>query len=264
VGALLAFVPALFTWKALATAFVIHALSTLGVTVGYHRLLTHRSYKTFKPIEYLLSWFGSLSLQGGPIKWTAIHRLHHQHSDEPEDPHSPKHGFFWAHALWLFAFDPQFDPYEKYSRYAADLASDPGHRLIERLAPLSQVLLAVALYVWGGWPCVVWGGFVRLVYVYHMTWFINSASHTWGYRTYKTTDDSRNLWWLALLSFGEGWHNNHHAFPNSARHGLRFWEIDFSWMIIRGMRMLGLVRDVRVPSPTDTPDVAMAPTVESA
>jgi stearoyl-CoA desaturase (delta-9 desaturase) len=247
IGALLAFMPFLFTWKALGTALALQLICGLGITIGYHRLLTHRSFRTVKPIEYFLSWLGSLSWQGGPIKWAATHRLHHQHSDEQGDPHSPNHGFFWSHALWCFTFDAQFDPYSKYSGYALDLARDPGHVFIERTTPFWPFLLALLLYVWGGWPCVIWGVFVRLVYVYHATWFVNSASHVWGYRNFNTTDQSRNLWWVALLSFGEGWHNNHHAYPRSARHGLRFWEIDLSWWVIRAMQIMGLARDIRLP-----------------
>lgn len=246
-GALLVFVPALFTWKALFTALVLQFICGLGVTVGYHRLLTHRSFKTIKPLEYLFSWLGSLSLEGGPILWVATHRLHHQHSDDDEDPHSPKHGFFWAHALWCFIYDPEFDPLEKHGRYAKDLARDRGHVWIERLTPLSQVLVGVALYLWGGWSCVVWAGFLRLVYVYHITWLVNSASHTWGYQTYKTGDDSRNLWWVAFFALGEGWHNNHHAFPNSARHGMKRWEFDVSWLVIRTLALLGLAKEIRMP-----------------
>ena len=247
VGALLAFLPSFFTWRALGTAVVLAIVGGLGITVGYHRLLTHRSFRAPKPLEYLLSWIGSLNWQGGPIKWTATHRLHHQHSDDDEDPHSPRHGFFWSHAWWVFTFDPRFDPFDKYRRYAEDLARDRGHLLIERSLGVSQFLLAAALYAWGGWPCVVWGVFVRLVYAYHSTWFVNSAAHVWGYRTYETTDDSRNLWWVALTSFGEGWHNNHHAYPRSARHGMKRWEIDVSWLAIRGLRLVGLARDVRLP-----------------
>lgn len=246
-AALLAFLPMFFTWKALITTIVIQVFTTLGITVGFHRFLTHRSFRSPKWMEYFLSWLGSLSWQGGPIKWVATHRLHHQYSDEDEDPHTPLHGFFWSHALWCFKFDPHFDPYKKYSQYAQDLARDRGHVFIEKTTGLWQFVLAGALYAWGGWPCVVWGVFLRLVYSYHITWFVNSASHIWGYRNYETTDGSRNLWWVALLSFGEGWHNNHHAYPRSARHGLKPWEIDASWYIIKVMSWFGLARDIRLP-----------------
>lgn len=247
VAALLAFFPAFFSWKAVGTFAVLQIISALGITVGFHRLLTHRSFKTPKAVEYLLSWVGSLHMQGGPIKWVATHRLHHQHSDEAQDPHSPRHGFFWAHTIWCVTFDPAFDPYEKYSAYAKDLARDKVHVFIERMMPVSQLALAVLLYWWGGWSCVIWGGFVRLVYGYHTTWLVNSATHTWGYQTYETGDKSTNLWWVALLSMGEGWHNNHHAFPRSARHGLKRWEIDASWLVIRLMKLFGLAREVYVP-----------------
>jgi len=247
VGALLAIFPAFFSWKAVLTAVVLQGVCVMGITVGYHRLLTHRSFATIKPIEYLLSWLGSLSWQGGPIKWVATHRLHHQHSDDDEDPHTPRHGFFWSHTLWCFTFDPSFDSYDKYSLYAKDLAKDKGQVFLERTTPLWQPILAGLLFLWGGWPCVIWGVFVRLVYVYHVTWLVNSATHTWGYRNYETEDLSRNLWWVGLLALGEGWHNNHHAFPTSARHGLKPWEIDFSWILIRSMSWIGLASAIRLP-----------------
>lgn len=248
--ALLAFLPMFFTWTAVLTAVVLQFVCGLGVTVGYHRLLTHKSFRTPKPVEYLLSWLGSLSLQGGPIQWVATHRLHHQHSDDEGDPHSPRHGFFWAHAIWCFVFDPEFDPYEKYSRYAKDLARDPVHRWIERLTVVSNIAVGLLLFAIGGWPLLFWGLFVRLVFVYHTTWLVNSATHKWGYRNFETSDDSRNLWWVAALALGEGWHNNHHAHPNSARHGLRKGEFDISWLVIRGLKLLGLARDIRTaPAP---------------
>ncbi len=262
-GALLACLPIFFTWKGLATLFVLHLVCGLGVTVGYHRLLTHRSFKTLKPIEYLLSWLGSINLQGGPVKWIATHRLHHQHSDQEEDPHSPVHGFFWSHMRWIFTFDPKFDEYKDYSQYALDIARDPGHALIERVVPFSQLFFMGLLYLWGwsfgggmwgGFSCVVWGGFLRLVLVYHSTWLVNSATHTWGYRNFETNEKSTNLWWVSLFALGEGWHNNHHAYPNSARHGMKRWELDISWMTIRLMSFIGLARDIRLPSGAPTLD----------
>ncbi|GMU23410.1 MAG: stearoyl-CoA 9-desaturase [Phycisphaerae bacterium] len=246
-GALLAFFPVFFSWRALVTAVVLQAICGVGITLGYHRLLTHRSFKTPKWLEYFLAWVGSLSWQGGPIQWVATHRLHHQHSDEDADPHSPRHGFFWAHTLWCMTYDPNFDEYERYSRYAQDLARDRGHVFLERATPIWQFVLAGLLYLWAGWPGVIWGVFVRLVYVYHITWLVNSATHTWGYRNFETTDHSRNLWWVGLLSYGEGWHNNHHAYPRSARHGLKPWEVDVTWMLIRLLSVLGLARDIRLP-----------------
>jgi len=254
--ALLAFVPAFFSWPAVIAAFVLHWMcANCGITLGFHRLLTHRSFKTPKLIEYLLSWLGSLNWQGGPIQWVATHRLHHQHSDTDDDPHTPRHGFCWSHVLWLFNYEPQFDEYDKFSKYAKDLARDRVHVFIERTTWLWQFVLAGALFAWGYWlggvmtglSCVVWGTFVRLVYVYHITWFVNSASHVWGYRNYETSDGSRNLWWVGLLAYGEGWHNNHHAYPRSARHGLRPWEFDLTWLLIRLMSLVGLASDIRLP-----------------
>lgn len=246
-GALAAFLPVFFSWKAVLTAVVLQAVCGLGITLGYHRLLTHRSFKVPRPLEYLLAWIGSWSWQGGPIQWVATHRLHHQHSDEDTDPHSPRHGFFWAHTLWCMTYDPTFDDYDRYSQYAQDLARDPVHVFLERTTPLWQFVLAGLLWLWGGWPCVFWGVFVRLVYVYHITWLINSATHTWGSRDFETTDNSRNLWWVAFLSYGEGWHNNHHAYPRSARHGLTARQFDATWLVIRFLAALGLATDIRLP-----------------
>ena len=255
VGALLAFAPLFtshealaFRWDAVLVAVGLQWVTgCLGITLGYHRLLTHRSFKTIKPIEYLLAWIGSWAWQGGPILWTATHRLHHQHSDHEGDPHSPKHGFFWSHILWCFTKDPAFDNYHQYSKYALDLAKDPVQVFLEKSTPLWQFVIAGLLYAVGGWPYVIWGSFVRLVYVYHITWFVNSASHTWGYRNFETKDHSTNLWWVGLTAFGEGWHNNHHAYPRSARHGLKPWEFDLTWQIIRGLKLVGLAWDIREP-----------------
>jgi stearoyl-CoA desaturase (delta-9 desaturase) len=247
VGAVAAFFPPFLTWQAVVLAVVMQLICGLGVTVGYHRLLTHRSFRTIKPVEYFLSWLGSLNLQGGPIHWTATHRLHHQHSDTEQDPHTPRHGFFWAHMKWCLMHDPEFDPFHKYSQYAKDLARDIGHRIIEHSMLISTLALAAVLYWVGGWSFVMWGICVRLVYVYHITWLVNSATHTWGYRNFETKDDSRNLWWVGLTAFGEGWHNNHHAWPRSARHGMKPWEFDISWITIRFLQMLGLAYDIRLP-----------------
>lgn len=248
-GTLLVFHPYFFSWKAV-TAFVVLVLlcQGLGISMGVHRLLAHRSFKTYRWIEVVLSWLSSLNWQGGPIRWVARHRIHHSHSDENvSDPHSAANGFFWSHMLWLFVKHPEFDSYKKYSRFAHDLAQDPIHVFIERSTHASQILLTVLLYLWGGWPCVVWGLFARLTWTYHTTWLVNSAAHTWGYRTYDIPDRSRNLWWVALLTYGEGWHNNHHAFPGSARHGLKPWEWDLTFYLLRLLALCKLVWDIRLP-----------------
>jgi len=242
------FAPFAFTWKAFWTFLVLQWITGgLGVTLGFHRVLTHRSCRLPKWLEYALTICGSLALQGGTIKWVATHRIHHAFSDRPQDPHSPKRGFWWAHMLWLFAYDELLDHPAKYWRYASDLAKDPAHRLIHRTHVLQQGLLGLLLFAWGGWPCVVWGVFVRTVFVYHGTWLVNSAAHLWGYQSYQTNEGSRNNWFVALLTYGEGWHNNHHAYPSSAAHGLRWWEVDLTYLTICFLSWFGLAKNIRLP-----------------
>lgn len=245
-GALAA--PFTFTWP----AFFLFLLLTwvtggLGVTLCYHRLLTHASFKVPKPLEYILTSFAVLASEGGPINWVARHRIHHAYPDTDRDPHSPRHGFWWSHMFWLFKYKPILDDYELYSAYARDLARDPFHRFMNKTHGLYQILLGIALYLWGGLPFLVWGLFARTVFVYHGTWFVNSATHKWGYQTYKAGDDSRNLWWVALISFGEGWHNNHHAYQRSARHGFRFWEFDQTYLTIKFLEFFKLARNIHIP-----------------
>jgi len=241
------FAPVTFTWRAFWVFVVLQFMTGLGVTVAYHRLLTHRSFRTPKWLEYLLTLCGSLSIQGGPIKWVATHRVHHAFSDRPQDPHSPKRGFWWAHMFWLFAYDDVLDHSTKFIRYAPELARDPIHRFIHRTHVLQSILLGVLLYALGGWSFVVWGMFVRTVFVYHGTWLVNSAAHLWGYQTYQTNEGSRNNWWVAVFSYGEGWHNNHHAYPYSAAHGLRWWEVDLTYAVIRLLALIRLADTVRLP-----------------
>lgn len=239
--------PATFSWPALGVAALLHyVLGGWGICLGYHRLLTHRSFRTPRWLEYLLAVFGVLSLQGGPITWVADHRIHHGHSDEQRDPHSPKESFLWGHMLWMLF--PQRMRLEERARYTPELWGNPFYRFLERWQLALQLPLAALLWGVGGWPFVVYGIFVRLVAVYHCTWLINSACHRWGYRSFATLDDSRNLWWVALLTWGEGWHNNHHAIPTSARHGLRWWEVDPTFLVIRLLEAFGLARDVERPA----------------
>ena len=237
-----------FSWKALAICLVLHWVTGgVGITMGYHRLLTHRSFQAPKIVEYFLAIIASLACQGGPISWVAVHRIHHAKSDQPGDPHSPRDSFFWAHMGWCIHKNKVIDDYSEYAKFAPDLAQDPVHRFLNRNFMLWTVLLAAGLYAWGGWSFVVWGIFVRLVLVYHTTWFVNSATHVWGYRTFKTGEDSTNLWWVALLSYGEGWHNNHHAFQTSARHGLQWWEFDTTYMMIQFLKFFGMASEIKLP-----------------
>ncbi len=245
--------PFVFTWQALVITLCLHWVTGgLGICLGYHRLLTHTGMQTYNWVRYTFATLGTLAGEGSPIDWVADHRKHHQLSDQPGDPHSPFDGGFWSHMLWI-AFSTHDGDSEAYRmKYAPDLARDKGMRRIHKLfLPLhfaSGFLLMGIGYAMGGWPMaasfVVWCMFVRLVFVLHSTWLVNSASHMFGYKNYETTDDSRNNWWVAIVTYGEGWHNNHHAFPRLARHGHKWWEIDMTYMFIRGMKAVGLVWDV--------------------
>ncbi len=247
--------PFAFSWSGVAVCGILYLLAGFGVTIGYHRLLTHRSFRTPRAVEYTLAVMGSLANQGGPLRWVAVHRIHHRHSDAAGDPHSPRDGVWWAHLLWWMPYVPALDEPACYRRYVPDLAQDPVHRFLERFHILLPLALAGALFglgaAWGGWTLalswLVWGIFVRTTLLYHATWLVNSATHLWGYRSHPTRDDSTNLWWVALISLGEGWHNNHHAFPRSARHGLRWWELDPSYGVIRLLGLVGLARHIQVP-----------------
>jgi sn-1 stearoyl-lipid 9-desaturase len=249
VGALLALFPAFFSWPAIIVAIVITNLTgAFGITLCYHRTLTHRALRMVRPLEIGTAMLGALAFQGDPIDWVATHRIHHAHADRKGDPHSIRRGLMWAHVSWLFRTNENLPTDEQRKRYTPDLWNDPVYQALRWLYVPMQIALAVLLYVLGGWSWVVWGIFARLVFTYHATWLVNSAAHAFGYRTYRTPDRSVNSWWVALISWGEGWHNNHHAFPFSARHGLRWFEFDPTWWTIKLMAAMKLVDKVRVPT----------------
>jgi stearoyl-CoA desaturase (delta-9 desaturase) len=249
VGALLALFPAFFSWSGLVVAIVISNLTgALGVTLCYHRTLTHRALRMVRPLEYATAIMGALAFQGDPINWVATHRIHHAHADRRGDPHSIRRGLTWAHVSWLFRTNENIPTDQQAKRYTPDLWPDPVYQALRYLYVPMQIGLAALLFVLGGWSWVVWGIFVRLVFTYHATWLVNSAAHAFGYRTYRTPDRSVNSWFVALVSWGEGWHNNHHAFPFSARHGLKWFEIDCTWWAIKLMAAVKLVDKVRVPT----------------
>jgi fatty-acid desaturase len=242
-----AFAPFTFSWSALGLFFFLLWVSfSLGIGLAYHRLLTHRGYRVPKPLEYLLTVFGMMASEGGAISWVAMHRMHHTLSDRPgKDLHTPKDGFWWSHLGWILTkVGSSLREIER--RHAPEMVADPVHRVLNRLHIFPNVLIGLALYAWGGWSFVVWGVFLRLVVGLHATWFVNSAAHTWGYRTYDTPEGSTNLWWVGLIAWGEGWHNNHHAFQRSARHGQEWWEFDANWLAIRALAALGLARDIQL------------------
>lgn len=236
-----------FSWTNLAVAGFLYWVAVgLGISMGYHRLHTHRGFKTSKAFEYFLAICGTLTLEGGPIFWVATHRRHHQHSDSELDPHSPRVSGFWAHLGWIIFGEAAHNDTARNGRYAPDLARDPFYRWLTTYHWVPLTTLGFALLYIGGWPLVNWAIFLRVVFGLHATWLINSATHMWGSRRFATDDDSRNIWWVALLTFGEGWHNNHHAHPVSARHGLAWYEFDFTWISLKLLRAVGLVWDVRV------------------
>jgi stearoyl-CoA desaturase (delta-9 desaturase) len=241
--------PWFFSWSALGVAVLLHWLfGSIGICLGYHRLLTHRSLQVPRPLEYAIAILGAMALQGGPIFWVAGHRQHHLHTEDiDKDPYSARRGFWWSHMLWLLYPQKEFFNYDNYRKFAPDLDRDPFYRALNRYFLLLQIPLAVLLYVLGGWSFVVYGLFLRAVLLWHSTWLINSASHITGYRTYPADDNARNLWWAAILTYGEGWHNNHHAYPNVAPAGRQWWEIDMTWWAILLLKKVGLARKVVMP-----------------
>ena len=252
-----------FSWVHLWLLLGMYVLTAIGITVGYHRLFTHKSFETNVVVKAALAVLGSMAAEGPVLRWVAMHRCHHQHSDTEADPHSPHShgngvmgtlkGFWRAHVGWFFEASPP-----NIGRYVPDLKADGVVRNISNLFPLWVAIGLIVPAVLGGvltqsWLGVllgfIWGGLARIFLVHHVTWSVNSVCHIWGTRPFRSHDESRNNAVLGILAFGEGWHNNHHAFPTSARHGIRWWEIDASYWIIRGLEFVGLARRVRVPSP---------------
>lgn len=259
--ALLTLVPYFFSWTGVVLFVVGSILSALGINICYHRLLAHRGLSCSKRVEHCLAVLGVLAYQFGPAYWVAIHRRHHQFTDDLRDPHSPGAGFFWSHIGWLFAASDNTDPQSIMEHYAKDLLKDPFYVWLENkgtwgyFAPIVWVVYfvagALAAILTGGTVAeavqfgsslVVWGAALRIVFVWHVTFSVNSVCHCWGYRNHATPDDSRNNPIVGLLAFGEGWHNNHHASPQSARHGHLWWELDLSWLVIRALACIGLVK----------------------
>ena len=252
-GALAAFF--FFSWQRLAVMSVLYVLAiNVGIGMCYHRLLTHRGYQTPKWLEYAMTVCATLSLEGGPIFWVSTHRVHHQLSDREGDPHTPREGGWWAHAGWILFGEALHAQTEVLARYSPDLGRDRFHVWLSKYHWLPITLTGLML-LGGGWyfggpvegiAMVLWGVFLRVTLGLHATWLVNSATHLWGSRRFETRDDSRNNWWVALLTGGEGWHNNHHAHPVSARHGLAWYEIDPNFWGIWLLSRVGLARKIRV------------------
>jgi stearoyl-CoA desaturase (delta-9 desaturase) len=235
-----------FTWGAFLTAAVLYWIAlSCGIGMGYHRLHTHRGYKAPKWFEYTLAVCATLALEGGPISWVATHRIHHQFSDLPGDPHSPRDGKWWSHIGWMMFGDSTHCDSVRMARYVPDLAKDRFYILLSEWHWVPLTVLALILLAIGGWPVVLWAIFLRVTVGQHVTWAVNSATHLWGSRRFATRDDSRNNWVVALLSFGEGWHNNHHAHPVSMRHGLAWYEFDPTYHTLRLFARLGVIRDLK-------------------
>ena len=236
-----------FSWLNLGVAVFLYWMTIeLGISLGYHRLHTHRSYKIPVALEYFFAICGALTLEGGPIFWVATHRLHHQLSDHDGDPHSPRDGAWWAHVGWILIGESKHNNTRLMAKYAPDLAKKRFYVWLNNWHWVPMVILSAILIAIGGFPLFFWGTCLRVVVGLHSTWLVNSATHMWGKRRFATRDDSRNNWWVALLTFGEGWHNNHHAHPTSARHGLAWYEFDPSWLLIRTMRKLGIAKGVQI------------------
>jgi fatty-acid desaturase len=237
----------MFSWRNLLISMALYWITVgWGISLGYHRLHTHRSYKVPLWMEYFFAVCGALTLEGGPIFWVATHRIHHQKSDQPGDPHSPHDGAWWAHMGWILFGETNHNNTRLMSKYAPDLAKHKFYIWLNNWHWVPMVALGVILLAIGGFPLMCWGIFLRVVLGLHATWLVNSATHMWGNRRFSTKDDSRNNWWVALMTFGEGWHNNHHAHPTSARHGLAWYEFDISWITLTMLKAIGVAKQVRV------------------
>jgi stearoyl-CoA desaturase (delta-9 desaturase) len=228
------------SWRDLALLFGLYVPISLGVTAGFHRMLTHRSFRAHPAVRALILVFGSMAVEGPAIRWAANHLKHHALADREGDPHSPMDGLVHAHLGWLFNYD-QADP----NVYCRALLRDRVVVFIDRTFPLWVMLGLLIPLAIGGWTGLLWGGLVRMFFVHHITWSVNSVCHTFGRRSFATADRSRNQWLVGLLGMGEGWHNNHHAFPRSAVHGLDRWQFDVSAWVIAGFERLGLATDVQ-------------------
>jgi stearoyl-CoA desaturase (Delta-9 desaturase) len=251
-----------FHWADLGVLLGLYFFTVIGITVGFHRLFVHRSFESNIVVKCVLAVLGSMAVQGSLLSWVAQHRRHHQHSDTPDDPHSPHHhgggllglltGIWHSHIGWFFTPNPP-----NMNHYVKDLTASPTIRFVSFLFPLwvvmgfliPGIIVGAISGTWFGVATgLLWGGLVRVFLVHHVTWSVNSACHMWGKRPFKSNDESRNNFLFGVLAMGEGWHNTHHAFPTSARHGLRWWQLDVSYWIIKMLAFCGLAWNIKLPS----------------
>jgi len=239
-----------FRWSALLVFLVVWIFAeNVGIAIGYHRLLTHRGYSTPKWVEYFIATCGTLALQGGPIYWVAVHRMHHKYTDKPGDPHSPRDGKWWSHMGWILN-GSLHNQTEALKQYAPDLVRDRYYRWLNQYHWVPLTVVGLSLFASGGWSWLLWGTALPVTIGFHVTWMVNSITHLWGQRRFATSDDSRNNLWVALLTGGEGWHNNHHAYPVSARHGLAWYEMDINYYGICLLEKFGLASHIKAASLT--------------
>jgi stearoyl-CoA desaturase (Delta-9 desaturase) len=233
------------TFKLLLLLAATYSIRMFGVTAGYHRYFGHRSYKLGRMSQFVMAFLAQSSGQKGVLWWAAHHRLHHRESDRDRDVHSPsRRGFWWAHIGWVLSND--FDEYDP--RSVGEFLRFPEIRWLDRHHWLPTVVFGAGVALAGGWPAFLWGYVVSTVILYHCTFAINSLAHLWGTRRFDTADESRNNWWLALITLGEGWHNNHHHYQSSAKQGFFWWEIDVSYYLIRVLGFMGIVWGIREPA----------------
>jgi stearoyl-CoA desaturase (delta-9 desaturase) len=254
-------------WGVLFLPIGNYLFTSLGIGAGYHRLLTHQGFECPKWFEYTLALLGVCSFQDSPARWVLVHRVHHQYSDQQPDPHTPRVSAFWAHVGWLFVDNRELSTAAAYDRYARDVIRDPLYLWLQKglnwvwvyaahavlIFALGLILGLIFTGTWSGMlrtgaQFFMWGVVMRTIYTWHVTWGINSAAHIWGYRSYETREDSTNNWLFALLTNGEGWHNNHHADPRSAQHGHRWWEFDVTYRSLRLFEKIGLVTNIVGPN----------------
>lgn len=235
-----------FSWTNLIVALVMWWIAgSLGIGLSFHRQLTHRGFQSPDWLKHLLAIFGSMALQGSPNDWITTHRLHHQFCETEQDPHSPRYGFFFSHMGWVLRGTSQNNSEEIEKRYIPDLLKDNFLVKLSKYWYVPTVVTGIILGLTGGFGMTLWGVVIPVTFGWHFTWFVNSVNHVWGSRRFESNDDSTNNFFVAMVSFGEGWHNNHHAHPTSARHGLTWYEFDFNWMQIKFLEKLGLVWDIK-------------------